>query len=113
MPVPVSIQENLQREFNFIDQEKVLAYLDTKPGILTKFLDTAFDKIHAYFPTSKLYLEVMDDPEIKNYTHLVITISPTDEPETAFNIFQKFKQEWWIKASNEVKDTLLIILEYK
>jgi hypothetical protein len=70
-------------------------------------------EIRSYFPEQKLLLQVINDPEIPNYIHLVLSIILTDlDPDQAMEKEDELRKNWSRGLSHEIREHFYTILEY-
>jgi hypothetical protein len=98
--------------YQFDNKSEVTAYLLYNPGLIA-MLEEVPEKVLSYLPSSKFFLNIETDPEIINDERLYVWVSPSDEPDTAYDKFMQFKQDWWFKNSNEVRGKLFVALDYR
>lgn len=104
--------EYLEKLYIFRDQKEVIQFLEEYPFLLAVVLE-APNKICRYFPDQKLLLEVVHDPEIINYVHLVLSIILTDlDPDEAMDKEDELRQDWLRGLSHEVREHFYTILAY-
>ncbi|MEG3975808.1 hypothetical protein QT970_14475 [Microcoleus sp. herbarium8] len=102
----------LEKSYIFRDHKEVIQFLEEYPFLLAVVLE-APDKICRYFPDQKLLLEVVRDPEIINYVHLVLSIILTDlDPDEAMDKEDELRQDWLRGLSHEVREHFYTILAY-
>ena len=80
---------------------------------LFSFLSEAYGKISNYFEeSSKLFLEVVTDPEIED-EELLISIHTNFRPDEAFNRLSRLDKEWWLDTPTYVRKKICIDLDFK
>lgn len=104
--------EALERSYTFREPNEVWEFLAKYPFIMPVLLE-APDKIKHYFPDSKLFLEVVPDPEIIDWVSLVLSIHTTLDPDDAVDRQNQLDTDWWLNnTSHEVRRKLFTLLEY-
>lgn len=109
--VPENERLSLDKIYIYRKKEEVLNYLGTN-NYFENLLIEAFTKIEDFFPQSKLFLEVVCDPEEENSEHLVLFIKTSLTPVEAINRLNQLDEQWWIDASSKTECTLSINLEF-
>ncbi len=94
--------------FEFRESGKTMAFLRKYRGLITRLFD-AKKLIDRFFPDSRITLEVVSDPEIKDYDQLVVYVKHEMPPREAFETLRKLDHEWL--KSGRRNDKLLIHLE--
>jgi len=80
---------------------------------LFSFLSEAYDKINNYFEeSSKVFLEVVTDPEIED-EELLISIHTNLRPDEAFNRLSRLDKEWWLNTPTYARKKICIDLDFK
>jgi hypothetical protein len=80
---------------------------------LIPLLKEAYVNIREYFPSSKIFLEVVTDPEIANGEQLIIFIAVDQNPEVASRSLDLLDENWWLDAMERAEDKLCITLEFQ
>jgi len=68
----------------------------------------AYGKIREYFPSAKLILEVVADPEADKEKELVIFIRTNLPPDEALDRLELLDRNWWLDASLDSGEKLCI-----
>ena len=93
-------------------EEEVYDFL-IKDSFLFSFLSEAYDKISNYFEeSSKVFLEVVTDPEIED-EELLISIHTNLLPDEAFNRLSRLDKEWWLDTPTYARKKICIDLDFK
>ena len=104
--------ESLEKSYIFRDKTEVIEFIKKYPFLLPVVLE-APAQIRPYFPEQKLLLQVINDPEIPNYIHLLLSIILTDlDPDEAMEREDKLRKNWSRGLSHEIREHFYTILEY-
>lgn len=104
--------EALKKLYIFRDQTEVIEFIKKYPFLLPVVLEAPAE-IRSYFPDQKLLLQVINDPEIPNYIHLLLSILLTDlDPDEAMEREDELRKNWSRGLSHEVREHFYTILEY-
>lgn len=104
--------ETLEKSYIFRDKTEVIEFINKYPFLLPIVLDAPV-QISPYFPEQKLLLQVINDPEIPNYIHLVLSIILTDlAPDEAMDREDELRKNWSRGLSHEIREHFYTILEY-
>jgi hypothetical protein len=104
--------EALERSYTLREPQQVWEFLAKYPFLVPVLLE-APEKIKQYFPDSKLFLEVVPDPEIIDWVPLVLSINTTLDPDDAVDRQNQLDKDWWLNnTSHEVRKKLFTLLEY-
>jgi hypothetical protein len=76
-------------------------------------LREAYTHIRKYFLSSKLFLEVVADPEAKDEEQLVVFIAANHDPDEASEALNRLDEDWWLDAMERAQDKLSITLEFQ
>ncbi len=90
---------------------EVSHFLEVNP-LLIPLLREAFTLIRKYFPSSKLILEAVADPEAIDEEQLVVFIAATHDPDEASEALNRLDEDWWLDAMERAQDKLCITLEF-
>ena len=111
--------EYLHRELTLLNR----IYTFRKPSEVSDFLSDnvylvpllveAYGKIREYFPSAKLILEVVADPEADKEKELVIFICTNLPPDEALDRLELLDRNWWLDASLDSIEKLCIHVEFK
>src|SRR5438067_2219204 len=101
----------LRSRFLLPDEQSVQTFLDQRPNLAAVAL-TAANMIPKYFASSgRPVLEVVSDPEFASYQALSLRI-PTDlSPSDALDRLDRFDAEWWLSASRDAGELMIIDVE--
>jgi hypothetical protein len=104
--------ETLEKSYIFRDKTEVIDFINKYPFLLPVVLEAPV-QISNYFPEQKLLLQVINDPEIPNYVHLVLSIILTDlDPDEAMDREDELRRNWSRGLSHEIREHFYTILEY-
>ena len=104
--------ETLEKSYIFRDKTEVIDFINKYPFLLPVVLEAPV-QISNYFPEQKLLLQVINDPEIPNYVHLVLSIILTDlDPDEAMDREDELRKNWSRGLSHEIREHFYTILEY-
>ena len=111
--------EYLHRELTLLNR----IYTFRKPSEVSDFLSDnvylipllveAYGKIREYFPSAKLILEVVADPEADKEKELVIFICTNLPPDEALDRLELLDRNWWLDASLDSDEKLCIHVEFE
>jgi len=90
---------------------EVLPFLDRRP-FLAPLLFDAYGKIRNYFPSSRVFLEVVADSETVNSEQLVVFISTSLSADEAFVRLKRLDKDWWLGALGSAHGELCINVEF-
>ena len=102
----------LEQLYAIAAHDEVETFLQ-RNAFLVPLLFEAGQVIPRYFPDSRLYLEVVADPETNDHPQLVLTINPTCPPNEALLRHQQLKDTWWVPNLHRARRALLIVPEYR
>ena len=91
---------------------EVSRFLEVNP-FLIPLLKEAFTLIRKYFPSSKLILEAVADPEAIDEEQLVVFIAANHDPDEASEALHRLDEDWWLDAMERAQDKLCITLEFQ
>ncbi len=104
--------ETLEKSYIFRDKTEVIEFINQYPFLLPVVLEAPV-QISNYFPEQRLLLQVIDDPKIPNYVHLVLSIILTDlAPDEAMDREDELRRNWSRGLSHEIREHFYTILEY-
>jgi len=106
---PIEV-ELLEQWYTFREREKVLWFLEENPFLVSLLLD-AYVEVENYFPHSKVFLEVVSDPEVEGWDQLfayIRTFLPVDQ---ALAQLDKLDEEWFLDQLDQVDDLFNFNLE--
>jgi hypothetical protein len=104
--------ESLEKSYIFRDKTEVIEFIKKYSFLLPVVLEAPAE-ISPYFPEQKLLLQVINDPEIPNYIHLVLSIILTDlDPDQAMEKEDELRKNWSRGLSHEIREHFYTILEY-
>jgi hypothetical protein len=104
---PVETVENL---YEIRRPEEVRLFLGEHPFLLP-LLEEAHARIQERFPTSRVFLQVLNDPEAAANSHLIAFVATDDDPAAAFRKLQDLDANWWLTAMDRAEGKFHINLE--
>jgi hypothetical protein len=110
-PVSQGDLKTLEQFYTLRQKSEILQFLEKYPFLIPPLLE-APDKIHQHFPNAKLFLQVVDDPEIIDYVHLVLSILTNIDPDDAALKLNQVDKEWELNLSHEVQKRFFTAVEY-
>ncbi len=102
----------LDQLYDFRKPTDVSHFLEVNP-FLVPLLREAYTHIRKYFLSSKLFLEVVADPEAIDEEQLVVFIVANHDPDNASEALNRLDEEWWLGAMERAQDKLCITLEFQ
>ena len=102
----------LERFYSFRERSDVLGFLERCPFLVSLLLE-AYRKIREYFPYSRIFLEVVTDPEAVGDSQLVVFIATNFDPDKADRRFERFDEDWWLDALYRAQGMLCMNLEFR
>lgn len=102
----------LERFYTFRERSNVLGFLDRYPFLVPLLLE-AYGKIGEYFPCSRIFLEVVTDPDAVGDSQLLVFIATDFDPDEADDKFERFDEDWWLDALDLTQGMLCINLEFQ
>ena len=102
----------LEQVYDVRKPAEVSRFLKEHP-YLTPFLSEAYSHIRKYFQSSKLFLEVVADPEAIDEEQLVVFIAVNHDPDEASEALNRLDRDWWLDAMERAQDKLTITLEFQ
>lgn len=100
----------LEPFYDLRESEETLDFI-TKNSFLLQWLLPLYFKVRGHFPGSKLYLEVVSDPELDD-VRLVNFVKVDCDPSEAIERLDKFDRDWSSIAPKRVDQRLTITLEF-
>lgn len=112
-PSPISQAdiETLEQFYILREKSEIVKFLEKYPFLLPPLLE-APDKIRKHFPDEQLFLQVVPDPEIIDYIHLVLSILTERDPHDSLIQLHQFDEDWLQPLPYEVKEHLITIPEF-
>ena len=95
----------------FNNLPEIVKYLNEKKYLISLLLD-ANQKIKEIFPTEKLQLRIIYDPEIKGWRKLIIDIHTLLDADEAFDKLKMLDNIWWLDVSCLVGNDLDININF-
>ncbi|HLP91466.1 MAG TPA: hypothetical protein VK184_23140 [Nostocaceae cyanobacterium] len=106
-------QQQILNYYSVEDINDVIQYLNNHPHLINFLLD-APTEIRNYFPTEKLKLWLLVDPDSTAWEKLVLSICTQPEyVDAAANKLDLFDENWWLKASVGISVNLCINLDFE
>jgi len=85
---------------------KIINYLNHHPQLIT-ILFTGLIKATEIFGSNTYFqLEIVNDPESKEYSKLFAFIISLDFPEKTIDLLEKFDKEWFLEQNNQILELL-------
>lgn len=100
----------LEPFYDLRESEETLDFI-TKNSFLLQWLLPLYFEIRGHFPGSKLYLEVVSDPELDD-VRLVSFVKVDCDPREAIERLDKFDRDWAGIVPKRVDQRLTITLEF-
>ena len=110
---PVAEQKAVLSAVPFLlkDHEGVYEFLAQNQKLL-ELLRSVGVKLHDYFPGSPLRLELIHDPEIENFSQLVVRVITELPVDDAMDRLDRFDYEWWLEHLCEAENKICVNLEF-
>jgi hypothetical protein len=102
----------LEQLYDFRKPEEVSHFLEMNP-FLVPLLRAAYPHIRKYFPSSKIFLQAVADPEAMDEEQLVVFIIVDHDPDKASEALNQLDKDWWLDAMERSQDKLCITLEFR
>jgi len=102
----------LEQLYDFRKPTEVSQFLEGNL-FLIPLLREAYIHIRKYFQSSKLFLEIVADPEAIDEKQLVLFIVASHNPDEASESLNKLDKDWWLEAMERSQDKLCITLEFQ
>jgi hypothetical protein len=109
---PSTEVQPLEQLFDIRKPTEVTHFLEENP-FLTPLLREAYSHLRKYFQSSKLFLEVVADPELIDEEQLVVFIAVNHDPDEASEALNRLDKDWWLDAMERAQDKLTITLEFQ
>ncbi|MGE5657859.1 MAG: hypothetical protein ACM37W_14735 [Actinomycetota bacterium] len=103
--------ESLEKLYQFREKTEVLNFLAKYPFLVPVLLE-APARISHHFPKEPLFLQVVPDPEITDYVHLILSILTGTEPKDAFKRLNQLDRDWELELPYEVRKVFLTNVEF-
>lgn len=100
--------ETLQKLYIFKEPAEIIEFLEKNPFLIPLILE-AHPHIRKHFPESRLYLNIVLDPEINN-DQLAILISRPDNlnAEERIDTLERIDDDWWLDAEKLAQEKMFI-----
>lgn len=90
----------------------IATFLAAHPGML-EVVNEGIQHLHQVFPeTSGFRLALKADPDIADWTYLVVSVKTASPVAEAHARLKKFVETWWLAHSAQCGDVLLFNVEY-
>ena len=107
-----AVLSNLFKDkYILFDSNKILQYLQSKRELIP-FLLEAERQIRKVFISEKLVLKFIYDPEIINWTKLIVAIHTNLDANEAFDKLKLLDHSWWLEASYSINNDLDIHIDF-
>jgi hypothetical protein len=90
--------------------EEVRLFLDTYPFLLP-LIEEAHGRVLERFPASRLFLQVLHDPEEPANSQLIAFVATDCDPAVAFKKLQELDASWWLTAMDRAQGKFQINVE--
>ena len=106
------IHDLLETQYRINDRDRIESFLRENVFLLD-LLGQIYTKTEKYICFSKIFLEVVADPESENDKQLVVSVLPDMDPVEADKRLDQFDDEWWLDQIDQTKGKLCITLEFR
>ena len=103
--------EALEQMYAFRGRSEILQFLTQHPFLVPVLLEAPV-KIRHYLAGSQLFLEVIPDPEIPDWVHLVLSILTKLDPNDAVDRLNQLEWNWGLHNSYQVRSKFFTTLKY-
>ena len=105
--------DHLARLYEFRGGDDVANFIRDNPEVVAPLLN-AVEVVPRYFGAdTPLALEVVRDPEARDYRELFAFIQSTEGVDKALARLRRFEDEWWADALHRANLKLMFGLEYR
>jgi len=104
---PQAVMRALMRDFDIVDEEDVLAFLERYPST-PALLGEIRDAIRRYFGDDRVGLGVFRDPEWPDDVKLVANVLTYATPRQALDRIDRFDEEWWLKKRRDLNSPVMV-----
>ena len=102
----------VERHYDFRQRDRVIEFLQERP-FLVPLLLKARSKISQYFPGyPRVFLEVVEDPDVPEDVQLVASIRTGLSPDEALDKLDSFDKGWWLQSMEEANAQLCVHVEF-
>ncbi len=102
----------LKQLYLFRNVEEVQNFLEAN-SFLVSLLKEGYSHIKKYFPYSRVFLEVVTDPEAFDEKQLVAFIVVEQDSDDASEALDQLDEDWWLDAMERAQDKLCVTLEFR
>jgi hypothetical protein len=102
--------ETIESRYQIRRPEEVRHFLSAHPFLLP-LLEEAHGRILEQFPASRVFLQVLHDPENPANSQLVAFVATDSDPTAAFHKLQDLDADWWLSAMDRAQGKFHINLE--
>jgi hypothetical protein len=109
----------IEQLYTLMHRDRVLRFLNEHPFLVTILLE-AYGQIGVHFPPSRLFLDVVTDPEVAgaeagevNSEELVLSIATRLDVKEALDRLVHLDNDWWLAAVPRAEGKLCINLEFQ
>lgn len=103
--------ELLQQLYTLREREKVLWFLEKYPFLVSLLLE-AYVEVGNYFPHSRVFLKVFDDPEVEGMDKLFAYIRTPLPVDEALARLDKLDEEWFLDQLDRAAGRFNFNLEF-
>jgi hypothetical protein len=115
-----SVQLHLiEQLYTLVQRDRVLRFLN-EHAFLVPLLLEAYGQIEAHFPPSRLFLDVVTDPEVAgadagevDSEELILSIATQLDAKGALDKLTQLDNDWWLAALPRADGKLCINLEFR
>jgi hypothetical protein len=104
-------KQGLELLYIFNNSVEIIKYLNEKRYLISLLLD-AHQKIKGVFPSERLGLRIIYDPEITGWIRLIIDIHTLLDVDEAFEKLKILDNVWWLDISFLVGNDLDININF-
>ena len=101
----------LEQNFGFRNTPRVLQFLAAQSEFIAPLLQT-YTMLDYYFTDVTAHLSIADDPDIKGYTQLILTLTIDCEAAEAVASLNRFEIEWWSTLPRTMRKEITLELEF-
>ncbi len=97
------------------NKAEVLTFLESN-SLLVQILEEMSPTLKLYFPDSRLFLELITDPDALDELHLAVFIATSLPINEAIGKYDQFFKDYWLKVvkslPREFRDKVTVDLEF-
>lgn len=101
----------LEQWYTFRNRDEVSRFIEEHP-FLVSLLSEAHNKITTHFPHSRVFAEVMSEPDETDGSELVVSVATNLAPAEALDRLGQFDKDWWLDALEQAQGKLCINMEF-